>query len=243
LKVIANVSAGPGDTFTPPGGSSTPPVLTSISPTRTFIGASLTLTGTGFSTTASSNSVLFTGASGAITVTASTATATSLTVAIPNGAITGPVSVKVGSQTSGSVVLEVLATSTTLLPATTVNVVSGTTTTGADIYVPTPAGTLNLKAIGIGDPGTLIGASSSAVDISRGQTKQVLLIGDGLSTANGTTFSLSGTGINIVQSVIQNGNMFVTITVSATADTGPRNVIVTNSNLDVSVLSGGLFIR
>jgi hypothetical protein len=100
---------------------------------------------------------------------------------------------------------------------------------------------LNLTAIGIGEPGTAISFSASSVDLSRGQTKQLLLVGAGLTA--GTAVTVSGGGVTIDSVVFQTGNIFVNISASTSAATGPRNVIVTNSNLDTSVLSGGLFIR
>jgi hypothetical protein len=151
--------------------------------------------------------------------------------------------VQTGGRTSGSVILEVLATATSLLPGSSVTVNPGAASTGIDIYVPPAVGTLNLTAIGIGDPGTPIGGSSSSVEISRGQTKQLRLIGAGMNQAAGTTVTVSGGGVTLDNVAYQSGNIFVNITVAASAATGARNVIVTNSNLDTSQLSGGLFIR
>jgi hypothetical protein len=241
LRILANVAAGSGTGFTPP---IPPPIsLTSISPTKSAIGATLTATGTGFNTNAASNTVFFTAASGTVSAQAFAATTTSLSVVIPSGAITGPVFVQAGGQNTASKILEVLATPTSLLPPSTVTVDASTTTSGVDIYVPPPAGSLNVTIIGIGDPGTNIALSSSSVDVSRGQTKQLVVGTTGLSAANGSTLSISGDGISMGTPQFQSPFLFITITVAGSATPGPRNVTVTNSNLDTSVMSGGIFIR
>jgi len=242
LRIVANVAAGSGTGFTVPAPPA-PPILTSISPTKAAAGSTITLTGSGFSTTAANNTVIFTGASGAMSATAATATTTSLTVDVPQGAISGPVSVSVGSQSSSAMMFEVLLPPTSGASGTPFTVTSGTMTTGIDIVVPPPAGSLNVTVIGIGDPGTAIGFSGSSVDISRGQTKQLVLGSTGLSQANSSIVSISGGGVTIGAVTFQGGFMRLNITVSGTAMTGPRDVIVTNSNLDTSILSGGLFIR
>jgi hypothetical protein len=244
LRILANVAAGSGTGFTPPTPTvSGPPVLTSVSPGRVAIGTTLTLAGSGFDSAAANDAIIFTGASGGVPAAAASATSNSLTVLVPPGAITGPVAVQSAGQMSGTQLLEVVATSTSLLPASVVVVTANATTNGADIYVPFPAGTLNATMIGVGDPGTSISLSSSSPDITRGQTKQIVLGGTGMSLANGTTVSISGTGISIGSLTFQGTFAAVTVTVSPSAAPGPRNVIVTNSNLDTSVLSGGLFIR
>jgi hypothetical protein len=161
---------------------------------------------------------------------------------VPQGVISGPVFVRVGSQSSASSIFEVLGTFSSGA-GTPFTVTGGATATSIDIVVPPPVGSLNVTVIGIGDPGTAIGFSGSSVDISRGQTKQLILGPTGLSQANGSTLSISGDGVTVGAVTFQSGYMRVNITVSATATLGPRNVIVTNSNLDMSILSGGLFIR
>jgi hypothetical protein len=242
LRILANVAAGSGTGFTPPGGSG-PVTLTSVSPTRAAIGTTITLAGSGFNSTPANNVVIFSAATGTVQGTASTASSTSLAVTIPNGAITGPMLVQANGQTSTSVIVEILATTTSLLPGSTVTVNGSATTTGVDIYVPTTTGTVNAALIGIGDPNTPIAYGGTSVEIARGQTKQVLLNGTGLSTANGSTVAISGDGITLGVPQFQSGFIFINITVAASATTGARNVIVTNSNLDMSILSGGLFVR
>jgi hypothetical protein len=242
LRILANVAAGSGTGFTPPPPPTQAPlVLSSISPTRIAIGSMLTLSGSGFSSNAASNTLVFTGASGTISAAAATSTSNSLTVPVPAGAITGPVFVQTAGQTSASKILEVMATSTSLLPASAFTVDAGSTTSGMDIYVPPPVTTLNATIIGVGDPGTSISLNSSSIEITRGQTKQLVLSGTAISP--GATISISGDGITMGAVQFQNGFAFVNVTILAAATPGARNVTVTNASLDVTALSGGLFIR
>jgi hypothetical protein len=76
--------------------STTGVAIFNFTPKQGAIGSTVTIQGQSFSTTASANAVTFNGT--AATVTA--ATATTLTVAVPSGATTGPISVKVGSATA-----------------------------------------------------------------------------------------------------------------------------------------------
>ncbi len=69
--------------------SNPPPIFTSVSPTVSGPGSTITITGDHFSTTPSQDQVTFNGR--AATVTA--ATATQLTVTVPSGATSGPLSV------------------------------------------------------------------------------------------------------------------------------------------------------
>jgi hypothetical protein len=81
--------------------------ITSFSPVMGAFGQEVTITGTGFSTDMSQNIVRFNNPS--ITATVTAATATELKVAVPFGAITGPVSVTVGTQSATSTaIFEVL---------------------------------------------------------------------------------------------------------------------------------------
>lgn len=240
LSILSNVAGGDGASYTPPA-VPVPLTFTSISPTSAVRNGSVILTGTGFSTTAASNTVVFTAASGTVNATPSAATATSLTVTVPATAISGSVLVQTGGQSSSSRALEVKASDTALVPPNPVTVAASATATGVDIVVPGPAATLNLTGIGVGDPGTSIAAGSSSAEITRGQTKQLLLSGTGLSA--GTTVSISGSGVTFSGLQAQDGFLFINIAVDSGAAAGARNVIVTNSNLDTSILAGGLLIR
>ncbi len=244
LALLSNVSPGalaPGIDYTPPTPAGTI-TLDSVTPTTVSRGGTLTLDGSGFSEPPTSNTVVFSTASGTTSVAADSATPMTLTATVPSDAISGPVHVEIGSTSSGSEILEVTASGTELVQST-VTVTSGQTTTGVDIYVPEPAATLNITAIGVGDRDESIFFAASSVELSRGQTTDLLVSGTGISEANGTTLTFSGSGL-VISNVHYFGNrMTVQIAVDANAALGPRTVIVTNSNLDTSVLSGGVIIR
>ena len=220
--------------------SGAPVSLTSISPTAAAVGSTVTLTGTGFS---ASNTVVFTAAGGTVEVAPSAASTTTLTVTVPANAITGPVFVKNGSQTSASVILQVTPAGggSTQTP---VVVSASTTTSGTDIFVSTPVSALSFNAIGVGTPGTGIAAYPASATVFRGgPTQQLLLIGTGFSPT--ITVSVSGNGVTLSNLVFQSssGAIFINIAVAANATPGTRNVIVTNANGDTSIMTGGLLIQ
>jgi hypothetical protein len=129
---------------------------------------------------------------------------------------------------------------------TPVPVVTSATTSGVDIYVPPPAGILNATTIGVLVGGQALLSQSSA-ELPRGQGTTLMIAGNGISQSNGTTLSISGTGTtisNVSYQVSGSSTLIVaTVTVNGAANPGPRNVILTNSNGDVSVLTGGVIIR
>lgn len=75
------------------------PTITAISPESGLEGDEITITGTNFSDTASVNVVTF---SGNVTATVSAASETSLTVTVPVGAESGPITVTRGSESASS---------------------------------------------------------------------------------------------------------------------------------------------
>ncbi len=216
--------------------------LDSLSPTTIARGGILTLNGTGFDSTGANNTVVFTTAGGTTDVAADTATATTLTVTVPGTAISGPVLTQSGGASSISQILAITVSSTELVQSS-VTVAAGQTTTGVDIYVPAPAGTLNFTAIGAGDRFSGISFASSSVELTRGLVTDLIIAGTGISQANGSTLTVSGGGLLFANMSFTGNGMFVAVSVSATAALGPRTVIVTNSNLDTSVLSGGIIIK
>ena len=216
--------------------------LDALSPTTIARGGTLALNGTGFDSTGSNNTVVFTTAGGTTNVAANTATATTLTVTVPGTAISGPVLVQSGGASSTSQILAITVSSTELVQSS-VTVAAGQTATGVDIYVPAPAGTLNFTTIGAGDRFSGISFASSSVELTRGQVTDLIVSGTGISQANGSTLTVSGGGLLFANISFTGNNMFVAVSVSATAALGPRTVIVTNSNLDTSVLSGGIIIK
>jgi len=252
---LANVPAGaiaPGITFTPP----IPPVpltLTSVGPASVARGGTLTLIGSGFNITASNDTVIFTSLGSTSEVPAATATSTSLTAVVPSNATSGPVQVRTGGQTTSATntTVDVTASANTLVQSTVI-VSGGQTTSNTDIYVPTTGtGALNATVWGIGElNGNSILVGASAVEIPRGTSKLLVVGGTAISQANGSFLTISGSDVTI--SGAPGGVSYqiggqpaatVTITVAATATPGPRNIFVTNSNLQVSTITGGIFIR
>lgn len=243
LSILSNVAAGDGGGYVVPS-VPLPLTLTSISATSAARGATITLTGTGFSTTPANNTVVFTSASGTVDATPAAATAATLTVVVAATAITGPVLVRSAGQSSSSRILEVLASATQLLPGNSVTVSAGTTSGGVDIYVAPKAGSLNATQIGVFDIGaSTFSFGTSSAEISRGQTKELVVNGTGISSSAGTTLTISGGGLTISNVRYQHTLIIVRVAVDAAAATAVRNIIVTNSNLDMAVLTGGLFIR
>ena len=244
LTILSNVTAGSiasGITYTPPLPAGTI-TLNSLSPSSLARGGTLTLTGGGFSTTAASNTVVFTTPSGTTPVLATTATSTMLTATVPLTAISGPVFVQLGTSTSSPGILEVTVSSSELVQ-TPVTVTAGVVTTGVDIYVPAPAGTLNFTLIGDGDRFASFSFASNSIELTRGQTTDLVVGGTGISEINGSTVSVSGAGITLSNVLFQDDLMLVQIEVDANAALGPRTVVVTNSNLDTSAMSGGIIIK
>src|SRR5262249_28582787 len=147
----------------------------------------------------------------------SASTSTTLAASVPANAITGPVFVRNGSQTSTSLILEVTAASGAPLQ-TSITVGTSATVTGADIYVPPPAAGLSFTAIGVGDPGSPIPYAPATASIARGANKQLLVSGTGLT--NTTSVSVSGTGISLGNPQFQSGVIFINISVSSSAAPG-----------------------
>jgi DNA-binding beta-propeller fold protein YncE len=83
-----------------------PPTITSFSTNGASVGTTVTLTGTLFDPTPANNTVTF---SNYVSATGSAATATTLTVTVPSGAVTGPISVAniygLGTSTANFLVL------------------------------------------------------------------------------------------------------------------------------------------
>jgi hypothetical protein len=219
-----------------------PPVtLASIAPSKAALGSAVTLTGTGMS---SGNVVVFTSGSGTVSANPTAATSTSLTVTVPATAITGPVYVQNGSQISATVVLEVTTAFGGAIK-TAVTVGTSATVSGADIYVPVAviapptAGALSFTAIGLTSAGFAYPAS---VTVPRGATTQLFLVGTGFSSS--TAISVTGSGVTLNTPNVSGGTqIIVSVTVDANTATGPRSVILTNSNGDTTTLTGGLLIQ
>ena len=248
-RVIANVAASsldPALGYEPPSPSEPLPVLTisSLNPARASAQSTIEVIGTGFSPLPGDNSVVFRSATGTVTTAALTATTTVLTAAVPAAAITGPVYVITNDRFSPSSILEVVSNSSTLL-SNTVKVTAGQSTT-ADVYVPPSAAFIPLNATTLALTETTQNfalTTDLSVAVTTNVTKRLWIEGNGISTANGTKVTISGGGISITPFQVQEGLIIVHITVLGSAAPGPRNIALTNSNLDVSVITGGLIVQ
>jgi hypothetical protein len=245
LSILSNVAAGAvaaGITYTPPA-PSVSLSLTSVTPVRVARGATLTLNGSGFN---SSISAVFSTVDGTVEAAPATATATVLTVTVPSTAISGPVFVRSGQQNSAVRIVEV-SNATTLIQ-NPITVTTGLTTPNVDIYVSPPAAVLNAIEIGVFGVGeTSFLYETASVDLPRGQQKELVVAGTGISAANGTTLTISGSGTTVsdvrYQPLGNSALIIVRVSVDANAAVGARNVVLTNSNFDTSVLTGGVLIR
>jgi hypothetical protein len=211
--------------------------LTSITPGTAAQGSPVTLAGSGFTGT---SVVVFTTNSGTATVTPSAQLSTSLTATVPSNGITGPVLVQNGASSSSPVILQVTGPGGAAIQ-TAVAIGAGATVAGTDIYVPPPSTSLAFVDIGAGAPGTVILAGFNSATVLRGSTQQLLIVGSGLTAA--TTVTVSGTGVTLGSPQISGANLFINITVDAAAVQGYRNVTVTNSSGDLSIMTGGLLIQ
>ena len=125
-----------------------------------------------------------------------------------------------------------------------VTVTEGETIDKVDIYVPPAAAVLKLFAIGGLDVGaTQIRYGVTPVELLRGQTKSVLIVGLGLSRSSQSTVTVSGNYVRVAPDISVENGLLVTVTVDNAAEIGPRTVFVTNGNLDTSSIPGGVYIR
>jgi len=123
---------------------------------------------------------------------------------------------------------------------TTFNVAAGANTTGTDIYVPPPAGSLSFTAIGIVVSGGGNAYPASAT-LSKGSSQRMALVGTGFTSS--TTVS-PGPGVTVSGVTLSSSTeILATISVSETAAPGPRSITVVNPDGDASILTGGLIIQ
>ena len=243
LPILSNVAASGVLTdvrYTPPGPAE-PLTLTAILPARASRNSTVRLNGNGFAYPASGNAVVFTTTSGPVEVAPMTSSLTALTVPVPRTAITGPIFVRTGGRDSPLLILEVTAGPATILQ-NAVTVTEGETIDKVDIYVPPAAAVLKLFAIGGLDVGaTQIRYGVTPVELLRGQTKSVLIVGLGLSRSSQSTVTVSGNYVRVAPDISVENGLLVTVTVDNAAEIGPRTVFVTNGNLDTSSIPGGVY--
>jgi hypothetical protein len=152
----------------------TPLALSSFSPTSALPGASVTLTGTGLNRV---TSVTFTGTTAPAAVTASSPT--SLTVTVPSGAATGPLTLTVSATESVR-----STTNFTVVPRITVN--------GTAVYTVAAAGSpVTIPGAGLDQVGSVTVAGTAATVASRSSTQLVFSAPGGVACGAITLLSNS----------------------------------------------------
>lgn len=239
---------GSGSSSPPPSGGGGGITLSSLQPIVQMQNAQqfiLTLNGSGF---ASGDQVVFNGAAEAATAVNST----QLTTTIPSSAVsssgTFPVKVQSGTSSSGALNFYVVPA---IGPAP-VTVSAGALTT-ANIAVPAfNPPKLLLEAIGGSTNGIATTATNGVVPVSSGQTVNLFVVGQGMTA--GTFYEVTGNNDIIVTQPVASDFTQTTdtppvpavnfnITVSSSAATGPRNLLVTNPAGEISVVSGGIVVQ
>ena len=244
------------------GGSTGPPppvtnaTLSSVSPivaTAGSAGFTLTAKGAGFTP---SSQVVFNGSVKTTTLVSAsqiTAAIAASDVAQASPAAGYPVTVQTGSSTTSAVHFFVVPP----VGPQGVSVSAGGTTHAANIEVVPPPGNpsapLSLTDVGVGSSAGVTGG-----EVKQGTSATLLLVGNGI--VPGTFFFVTGGqgDVTVTQPVAtdfatcsgsSSGGgtsstpcVNVTVSVSATAAPGPRNIIVTNPAGELAAFVGGLLI-
>ncbi|MDD2915134.1 MAG: choice-of-anchor D domain-containing protein [Gallionella sp.] len=183
-----------------------PPTVTGMVPASGSTGETITVIGANFDTTPSNNTVKFNGTQAVVMA----ATATTITVTVPSGATTGPVSVQTAVGTAAST-----GSFTKNIPAVSVNPASltfasqnlGTTSAAQTVTLSnTGNGTLNISSIAVGGDyartttcgATLAAGANCTISVTftpaaSGARTGTLTITSNAATSP-TAISLSGTG-------------------------------------------------
>src|SRR5207302_7639072 len=168
--------------------------------------------GSGFGYPPSDNKVVLTAGAGTVEVAPVTASLMQLTVIVSFTATTGPVFVRTGGRDSSAMILEVVESQGRIIQ-NPVMVTDGEVTDNADIYVSQAAGLMKIQALGVGDVGaTKFLVAPFGVEVSRGQRRQIVVLGLGIGAGQGSKATISGGGFTIDSMPILNG-ILVTLTV------------------------------
>lgn len=164
---------------------------------------------------------------------------------------TNPVTVTATSQADAT---KSASSSVTIAQQTTVSQVTVTAgqTTSANISLTSMTPTLQFLAIGTCPPTGNCTAGSTGVQLTQGSSATLFVVGNGFVA--GTVFTVSGPPSSDVtlgsptfaQTDPTNPPVFpaatMSVTVSANATPGPRNVMATNGSAELTVFAGGLLI-
>jgi hypothetical protein len=163
-----------------------------------------------------------------------------------------------GSHLTGTQVLDIVVNTSSSV-ANAINVLGGASTTGINFSLSSVSTTLGLADVGLCTPGCT--ASVATITVSKGSTVTVWLLGTGLTNGAGTQLATgltvgvshgAGSSDVTISSVTalapsDNGanlqNITLSLTVSASAASGPRNIIVTNAVGEVQAFIGAIKIQ
>lgn len=133
--------------------------------------------------------------------------------------------------------------------ATAISVVSGQTTNGADIVVPSPAITPQENAQDLGVNAACNGGSAFNVGdvIHRGASQQMLIFGAGLNanmtaTVNGPA-DIQLSVVSAVKATDGTPGVCISAAVASNAALGARTLVLQFSNGDVTTFTGGLEVQ
>jgi hypothetical protein len=167
----------------------TAPVITSLSPNGGPVGTAVTINGTGFGSTQSTSTITFNGTIAAARGRNATSWSnTAIVVAVPAGATSGSVIVKVGTQSSNPVQFTV-GTAITSLSAT--SGVPGTTIVVNGLGFGTTQGASTVTFNGTPGTPTSWSDSSIAVPVPAGATTGNVVVTSGGSASNGVLFTVT----------------------------------------------------
>jgi hypothetical protein len=164
-----------------------------------------------------------------------------------------------GTHLTGTQVLDIVINTSSTLP-NAINVPGGASTTGINFNLSSLSTTLGLADVGLCTPGC--SASVATIIVSKGGSPAtVWLLGTGLTNGTGT---LLATGLTVDVSHVAGSsdvtisnvtalapsdnsanlqNITFSLTVSASAASGPRNIIVTNAAGEVQAFIGAIKIQ
>lgn len=218
------------------------PIITSLSPSSGGVGTPVRIDGFNFSTTASNNVVKFNGiqaviiSSNVATITGSANTTGNLTVAVPAGAVTGPVTVAVAGQTAtSSYNFNITEAAPFITGFTPTSGAVGTTVTITGINFSTTAAKNTVKFNGTTATVSTATATSLTVTVPTGATTGTISvttaggtatssynfnITDSASTA-GISWTQQTVGTNYLNNIAWSGTLFAVVGANGTILTSP----------------------
>jgi gliding motility-associated-like protein len=218
-----------------------PPVISSFTPASGPVGTTVTIDGTNFSTTPVANNVLF----GTVQASVSSATATQLTVIVPTGATTQPISVTVNGLTANSGTSFTVTAPSSELPAiTSFNPASGPVGTTVTIDGTNFSTNISDNIVMFGTvQAAVISATATqlSVIVPAGATNQPIYITVNSLTAYSSTSFIVTSAPVITSFTPTSGPVGTTVTIEGTNfSTTPADNIVLFGTVQTAVISATL---